>query len=196
MTQLTLDAWLEALLLGSDRPLTETELHKLLADLETPPSTADIQTGLETLAERYQGSGLELKHVASGYRIQLRPEATARLQGLNDKRPLKYSRALLETLSLIAYRQPISRGEIEQVRGVAVSSQIIRTLIERAWIKVVGYRDTPGRPALFGTTREFLDYFGLQALSNLPALPDVAKPADRPEALELELHPQSSSVSH
>jgi segregation and condensation protein B len=132
-----------------------------------------LRRALEALATDYQGRGIELKEVASGYRVQVRRGMSDWLQALWEERAPRYTRALLETLALVAYRQPITRAEIEEVRGVVVSTNIIRTLLERNWIRVVGHRDVPGKPAMFGTTREFLDYFGLKKLEDLPTLAEI-----------------------
>src|SRR5690606_13182438 len=163
---------IEAALLAAGRPLPLDTLAALFAtraelDKET------LARALDNLAEDYRERGLELKEVASGFRIQVRSSMSDWLTPLWEERAPRYTRALLETLSLIAYRQPITRAEIEEVRGVAVSSNIIRTLIERNWIRVVGHRDVPGKPAMFGTTKDFLDYFGLRKLEDLPPLADI-----------------------
>lgn len=159
----------EAALLAAGRPLTVEQLAELFDESERP-GTEQLRMALEALAADYADRGIELREVSSGFRIQVRSSAAGIVSRLWQERPAKYSRALLETLALIAYRQPITRGEIEDVRGVAVNPNIIRTLQERGWIRTVGYREVPGRPELLGTTREFLDYFGLKALDNLPTL--------------------------
>lgn len=159
----------EAALLAAGRPLTVEQLGELFDEAERP-GHAQLRMVLESLAEDYAGRAIELREVASGFRIQVRPQAAGVVSRLWQERPARYSRALLETLALIAYRQPITRGEIEDIRGVAVNPNIIRTLQERGWIRTVGYREVPGRPELLGTTREFLDYFGLKSLDNLPTL--------------------------
>jgi len=138
------------------------------------------------LSDDYAERGLELKEVASGFRIQVREDANPWIARLWEERPQRYSRALLETLALIAYRQPITRGDIEEVRGVSVRTNIIRTLQEREWIRVVGHRDVPGKPALFGTTRVFLDYFNLASLDNLPSLAEIKDMGSIEPELELE----------
>lgn len=160
---------IEAALLAAGRPLTEEELVGLFD--ERDGSTAEeVRAAIAGLRAEYETRGIELVEVASGYRIQIRSAVAAPVSRLWQERPAKYSRALLETLALVAYRQPITRGEIEQIRGVAVNPNIIKTLLERNWIRVVGHRDVPGKPELLGTTREFLDYFGLQRLDDLPTL--------------------------
>ncbi|HBO14018.1 MAG TPA: SMC-Scp complex subunit ScpB, partial [Halieaceae bacterium] len=137
------------------------------------PPKEDIRAALEEVAARCEDRGFELREVASGFRFQVRQNLGPWVARLWHERPPKYSRALLETLALIAYRQPITRGEIEEIRGVAVSSNIIKTLHEREWIRVVGHRDVPGRPAMYATTRQFLDYFNLKSLDQLPALAEI-----------------------
>ena len=147
------------------------------------------------LAADYAGRGIELKEVASGYRIQIKRSMSDWLTPLWEERAPRYSRALLETLALIAYRQPITRGDIEDIRGVAVTTNIVRTLLERSWIRVVGHRDVPGKPAMFGTTREFLDYFGLKKLDDLPPLSEIKDFDDFNVTLDLpELDSQTDLV--
>jgi segregation and condensation protein B len=163
---------LEAVLLAAGEPLDRAALARLFDDDERPDDAA-IGGALAELQEDYAERGLELKEVASGFRIQVREEVNPWVARLWEERPQRYSRALLETLALIAYRQPITRGEIEEVRGVSVRSNIIRTLQEREWVRVVGHRDIPGKPALFGTTRAFLDYFNLPSLDHLPSLAEI-----------------------
>jgi segregation and condensation protein B len=160
---------IEAALLAAGRPLASDELVTLF-DERDGSNAEEVQTAIGTLRAEYEGRGLELVEVASGYRIQIRTSVAQPVSRLWQERPTKYSRALLETLALVAYRQPITRGEIEQIRGVAVNPNIIKTLHERGWIRMVGHRDVPGRPELLGTTREFLDYFSLQKLDDLPTL--------------------------
>ena len=165
--------FVEAALLAAGRPLGVDQLQKLF-DGRSTPDKAVIRQAIADLIEEYQPRGLTIQEVASGYRIQIEPTMADRLHKLWEGRPPRYSRALFETLALIAYRQPITRGEIEDIRGVTVSSNIVRTLLERDWVRVVGHRDVPGRPAMFGTTRAFLDYFGLKKLDDLPELADLA----------------------
>ena len=168
----SLKSILEAVLLAAGEPLSLAALSSVFADDERPPDN-DISKALEQLAEDYAERGLEIREVSSGFRIQAREEVNPWISRLWEERPQRYSRALLETLALIAYRQPITRGDIEEVRGVSVSTNIIRTLQEREWIRVVGHRDVPGKPALFGTTRMFLDYFNLASLDDLPSLAEI-----------------------
>jgi len=163
---------LEGALMAAGEPVSLKRMGQLFDDLERPADD-DIKAALEEVAERCSGRGYELVKVASGYRFQVRQNLSTWVGRLWQERPQRYSRALLETLSLIAYRQPITRGEIEEIRGVAVSSNIIKTLHERDWVRVVGHRDVPGRPAMYATTRQFLDYFNLQSLEDLPPLAEV-----------------------
>jgi segregation and condensation protein B len=160
---------LEAWLLAQGRPLSLERLGELFEEAERP-EPAQIREALEVLRLSCEGRAFELKEVASGYRLQVREKFAPWVGRLWEERPQRYSRAMLETLALIAYRQPITRGEIEDIRGVAVNSQIVKTLQERDWIRVVGYRDVPGKPAMFATTRAFLDYFNLKSLDELPPL--------------------------
>jgi segregation and condensation protein B len=162
----------EAALLASAQPLSLPQLAALFAESEAP-THEDLARSLEQLTDECAERGVELKEVASGFRYQVRQDVHPWIARLWTERQTKYSRALLETLSLIAYRQPITRGEIEQIRGVAVSTNIVKTLEEREWIRVVGYRDVPGKPELFGTTRHFLDYFNLKSLDELPPLAEI-----------------------
>ena len=163
---------IEALLFSSSRPLSEKEILSAF-DQRSPPTSNEIKEALKSIEDKYSENSIELVKVASGYRLRIRQEYSSWVAKLWEAKPQKYSRALLETLALIAYKQPITRGEIEEVRGVSVSSQIIRTLLDRSWIKVVGHRDVPGRPALFSTTKDFLDDLNLSKLSDLPELPEI-----------------------
>ena len=164
---------LEAAMLAAGRALSLEDFLALFIGSTDAPGRKELRDALAQLGERLDGRGIELVEVASGYRLQVREQYSPWLAGLFSERPPRYSRALLETLALIAYRQPITRGEIEDVRGVVVSSNIVKTLMEREWIRVLGHREVPGRPALYGTTREFLDHFGLQSLEGLPPLADI-----------------------
>ena len=168
---------IEASLLAAGRPLTLEELTGVF-DERDGTIADEVKSAIAALAEEYESRGLELLEVASGYRIQIRAAVAQPVARLWQERPAKYSRALLETLALIAYRQPITRGEIEQIRGVAVNPNIIKTLHERNWIRVVGHRDVPGKPELLGTTREFLDYFSLKKLDDLPTLAQLKELED------------------
>jgi segregation and condensation protein B len=163
---------IEAALFAAGKPLSLESLAGLFEESERPART-DLRKALAELASDYADRGVELVEVASGWRFQSRQDFAPWIQKLWDEKPGRYSRATLETLALIAYRQPVTRGEIEEVRGVSVSSNIIKTLLEREWIRVVGHRDVPGRPALYATTRQFLDYFNLKSLDELPSLAEL-----------------------
>jgi segregation and condensation protein B len=163
---------IEATLLAAGRPVTTQQLIELFEERERP-TPEQVKAALDLLAQDYEPRGIELKEVASGWRIQVKPRCIDVVSRLWQERPSRYSRALLETLALVAYRQPITRSEIEEIRGVSISSTIMRTLQERNWIRVVGHREVPGRPELLGTTREFLDYFGLKSLDELPTLAEL-----------------------
>ena len=168
---------IEAALLAAGRPLSLDELAALF-DERDGSAVEGVQSALAALRAEYETRGLELAEIASGYRIQIRAAVAEPVSRLWTERPAKYSRALLETLALVAYRQPITRGEIEQIRGVVVNPNIVKTMLERNWIRVVGHRDVPGRPELLGTTREFLDYFGLKKLDDLPTLAQLKELED------------------
>jgi len=172
MIQQYLKNVIEAALLAAGRSLSYDDLGELFDEKERPP-VDELRAAVQALNEEYAGRAMELRETASGVRIQVRREFNNELARLWPERAQRYSRALLETLALIAYRQPITRAEIEAVRGVAVNPNITRTLMERNWVRVVGTRDLPGRPELLGTTREFLDYFGLKNLDELPALEEL-----------------------
>lgn len=162
----------EATLLAAGRPMSIEQILNLFPENEAP-ERQDVRSALEALEADYAERGIQLREVASGWRIQVRETMSPWLSRLWQDRPARYSRALLETLALIAYRQPITRGEIEDIRGVSVSSNIMRTLLERGWVRIVGHRDVPGRPGMYATTREFLDYFGLKRLEDLPPLAEI-----------------------
>jgi len=163
---------IEGALMAAGAPLTVVRIAELFDEGARPDNT-DIREALKEVAERCEGRGFEVVEVAGGFRYQVRQSLSTWVARLWQERPQKYSRAMLETLALIAYRQPITRGEIEEIRGVAVSSSIIKTLHEREWVRVVGHRDVPGRPAMYATTRVFLDYFNLKTLDQLPALAEI-----------------------
>jgi len=184
---------IEAALLAAGRPLSLERLTALFTSKGGAPDRPTLKRALDALASDYSGRGIELKEIASGYRVQVKRNMGEWLQPLWEERAPRYTRALLETLALVAYRQPITRAEIEEVRGVVVSTNIVRTLLERNWIRVVGHRDVPGKPAMFGTTKEFLDYFGLKKLEELPTLaeikdgmPELSPQSDLIETLEAE----------
>lgn len=180
---------IEAALLAAGGPLPVAELARLFEE-NRRPGAQEVRAALAQLAAEYQGRGIELSETAGGFRIQVRRELAAEISRLWPERAARYSRALLETLALIAYRQPITRAEIEAVRGVAVNPNIIRTVIERNWVRVVGHRDVAGHPELLGTTREFLDYFGLKSLDELPPLAQLRALED--VSLQLGFAPEST----
>jgi len=165
--------FIEAALLAAGRPLNIDQLQKLF-DGRMTLEKAEIRQAIDSLNEDYEARGITIGEVASGFRVQVKSGMADQLQKLWEERPPRYSRALFETLALVAYRQPITRGEIEEVRGVSVSSNIMRSLMERDWVRVVGHRDVPGRPEMFATTKQFLDYFGLKKLDDLPPLADLS----------------------
>lgn len=175
MTAAPLKHIVEAALVAAGAPLSLDQLLGLFGEDERPERAA-LSAVLRELASEYQSRGIEIVEVASGYRVQVRASVAPWVARLWEAKAPRYSRALLETLSLIAYRQPVTRGEIEEIRGVAVSTHIIKTLSEREWVRVVGHRDVPGRPALYATTRKFLDYFGLRSLNDLPPLSQIRDP--------------------
>jgi segregation and condensation protein B len=162
----------EALLFAADRPMTVKQLQNVFPELERPESS-EIQIAIDSIIQDYSTRPVELRLVASGYRFQVKAEMSPWVARLFAEKPPKYSRALLETIAIIAYRQPVTRGDIEDIRGVSVSSNIIHTLLEREWIRVVAHKESPGRPALYGTTKLFLDYFNLASLSEMPTLQEI-----------------------
>lgn len=163
---------LEALLFAADKPLSLDQLMIYLEG-ESDISRKALRLALENLQSSYEDRAVELIEVASGFRFQTKTRYSEWVSRLWDEKPQRYSRALLETLALVAYRQPITRGDIEEIRGVSVSSHIMKTLLEREWVRVIGHREVPGRPAIYGTTKQFLDYFNLKSLDQLPALADI-----------------------
>ena len=177
---------IEAILLASYEPLSVDKLFKIITSKEKT-NKSDILSAIDNLQKDYEDKDIELAKVASGYRIQAKSKIGDYLNIMFADRTPRYSRALMETLSIIAYRQPVTRGDIEAIRGVSVSTSIMRTLTERNWIKIIGYRDVPGKPAMFATTPEFLDYFSLKRLDELPDLPEKKEPMD----LDLELDDRS-----
>ena len=164
---------IEAALMAADTALNIDRLLQLFEHDEDKPTREQVKNIIKSLQDDCEGRGVELKRIASGYRYQTRTDVQPWVARLWQEKPPRYTRALLETLSLIVYRQPITRGEIEEVRGVSVSSSIIKTLLEREWIKVIGHKEVPGRPALYGSTKKFLDYFNLKTLNELPTLADL-----------------------
>ena len=177
---------IEAILLASYEPLSADKLHRIITS-KVNSSKSDILSAIDDLKTDYENKDIEITKVASGFRIQAKSEIGDYLNIMFAERTPRYSRALLETLSIIAYRQPVTRGDIEAIRGVSVSTSIMRTLTERNWVRIIGYRDVPGKPAMFATTPEFLDYFSLQRLDQLPDLPEKKEPLD----LDLELDDHS-----
>ena len=181
---------IEALLLSSDEPISADKLYKIISNKERI-TKADVLDAIKELEDDYETKEIEVSRVASGYRIQAKKSINDYLNIIFAEKTPRYSRALMETLSIIAYKQPVTRGDIEAIRGVSVSSSIMRTLSDRSWIKIIGYRDVPGKPAMFSTTAEFLDYFGLKRLDELPDLPDIKEPKN----LDLELDEKSNNQS-
>ena len=192
--------FVEAALLAAGRPLSIDQLQNLF-DRHSEPEKSQLREAIGSLQEDYEDRGLTITEVASGFRTQIKASMADRLQKLWEERPPRYSRAFFETLALIAYRQPMTRGEIEEIRGVAVSTNIMRSLLERDWIRVVGHRDVPGRPAMFGTTRQFLDYFGLKKLDDLPPLADLSDwetlrvQLNLPEVSEDDAEPETAEIT-
>ena len=183
----------EGALLAAGRPVTVNQISDLFGLEGAQPTKEEIRAALEDIATDCADRGYELKQVASGYRFQVRQELSPWIGRLWEEKPQKYSRALLETLAIIAYRQPMTRGEIEEIRGVSVSSNITKTLLEREWVRVVGHRDVPGKPALYATTKQFLDYFNLKRLDELPTLNEIRDLAELEP--ELEFAGEESGVS-
>ena len=182
---------IEAVLLSASRPIDVQEIERVFPEDEKP-TREEIRQALQEIEEQCKDRGIDLKKVSSGYRLQVRQTLSSYVAKLWEERPQKFSKATLETLALIAYRQPITRGEIEEIRGVTIGTQLMRGLMERGWVKIVGQRDVPGRPSLYSTTKEFLDYFGLQHLRELPELPEL--PDLQSLDLELPLEADNSST--
>ena len=182
---------IEAVLLSASRPIDVQEIERVFPEDEKP-TREEIRQALQDIEEQCKDRGVELKKVSSGYRLQVRQTLSSYVAKLWEERPQRFSKATLETLALIAYRQPITRGEIEEIRGVTIGTQLMRGLMERGWVKIVGQRDVPGRPSLYSTTKEFLDYFGLQHLRELPDLPDL--PDLQSLDMELPLEADNSST--
>ncbi len=173
----------EAILFAAQKPMTPKQIQQVFPEIEQP-ELEEIQTAIETISVDYQPRPIELKQVASGYRFQLKAGLSDWVSRLFEEKPPRYSRALLETLAIIAYRQPVTRGDIEDIRGVSVSSSIIQTLLEREWIRVVAHKEVPGRPGLYGTTKQFLDYFNITSLNELPTLQQIVD-------LDVSVEPQT-----
>ena len=180
----------EAVLLSSSRPIDVQEIERVFPEDEKP-TREEIRQALQEIEEQCKDRGVELKKVSSGYRLQVRQSLSSYVAKLWEERPQRFSKATLETLALIAYRQPITRGEIEEIRGVTIGTQLMRGLMERGWVKIVGQRDVPGRPSLYSTTKEFLDYFGLQHLRELPELPELPDL----QSLDMELPLEADNAS-
>ncbi len=186
MDELQIKNILEAILMSAGKPLSAEKLLKHFDEEEARPSITSVRKLIQQLQDDCTGRGIELKEVSSGFRYQARDEYGQWVSKLWEEKPQRYSRALLETLSLIAYRQPVTRADIEDVRGVSVSTSIVRTLLEREWVRVVGHRDVPGRPALFATTKQFLDYFNMKSLDELPSLSEIKDLSKLDPELDLE----------
>lgn len=184
---------LEAIIFAADQPSSVSYLHGLLQAEDESIERDDVRAALAQLQQESEQRGIELLELASGYQYRVRTEFSSWLSKLWEERPPRYSRALLETLALIIYRQPVTRAEIEEVRGVAVSSHIIRTLLEREWIKIIGYKDVPGKPALFATTKQLLDYFNLKSLRDLPPLEALVNLDEAGEQLEISLQENANN---
>ena len=186
---------IEAALLAADHPLTVEQLYRLFEDDEKQPSKDDIRKVVTDLIDECEGRGFELKKIASGYRYQTRVDIQPWVSKLKTERPPRYSRAFMETLALVMYRQPITRAEIEDVRGVSVSSSIFKVLLEREWVKIVGHKEVPGRPAMYGTIKKLLDYFNLKTLNELPSLAEIKDlDAVHPELEFMEVEEQKAPV--
>lgn len=193
MTPEKLQSIIEAALMVAGYPLTIASLQNLFAE-EERPSHSDIKAVLTLIKDRHLQSGIELQEVASGYRLQAKTELSPWLSKLWEERTPRYSRAFLETLAIIAYKQPITRAEIEEIRGVTVSSHIMKTLQEREWIRVIGYREVPGKPAIYGTTKDFLDHFNLKSLTDLPTLAEFKNLEAQDAQLQVQLALENSQI--
>ena len=185
MDELTLKNAIEAILMSAGKPLSADKITHFFAE-EPRPSITEVRKQIKALADDCEDRGIELVEVATGFRYQGRAEYGQYVAKLWEVKPQRYSRAMLETLALIAYRQPVTRADIEEVRGVSVSSNIIKTLLEREWVQVVGHRDAPGRPAMYATTKQFLDYFNLKSLDQLPTLAEMKDLSKLEPELELD----------
>ena len=188
-----LQAIIEAALMVSGRPLTVAAIQQLFPE-EEKPSINDIKSAISAIKDSRPDAGVELKEIASGFRFQAKAELSPWLSRLWEERAPRYSRAFLETLSIVAYKQPVTRAEIEEIRGVTVSSHIVKTLQERDWIRVVGYREVPGKPAIYATTKEFLDYFNIKTLSELPTLAEFKDLEAQEQQLQVQLAMENSQV--
>jgi segregation and condensation protein B len=193
MTPEKLQTIIEAALMVAGHPLSLNAIQKLFAEDECPENS-EIKSALDAIRERYQDSGISLHEVASGYRFQAKTELSPWLARLWEERPPRYSRAFMETLAIIAYKQPVTRAEIEQIRGVTVSSNIVRTLVEREWVRVVGQLEVPGKPTLYGTTKSFLDNFNLKSLKELPTLAEFKDMEVQDAELQVQLAIENSDL--
>lgn len=192
MTPEKMQTIIEAALMVAGQPLTIAALQNLFSEEVQQPTAADVRAILSSIQERFRQSGLEIQEVASGFRLQAKAELSPWLSKLWAERPPRYSRAFLETLAIIAYKQPVTRAEIEEIRGVTISSNIMKTLQEREWIRILGYREVPGRPAIYGTTKEFLDYFNLKSLTELPSLTEFKTLETQEAQLQVQLAIQTT----
>lgn len=184
---------IEGLLMAAGKPLPMSKIAEVFSEKERPEPD-QLKAALKEIEEDCEARGFELKKVASGYRFQVKQQYSEWVGKLWEEKPQRYSRALLETISIIAYRQPVTRGEIEKIRGVAVSTNIIRTLMERDWVRIVGHRDVPGRPAMYATTKQFLDYFNLKSLDELPPLAEIRDMEELDPELSLEEEAPESRI--
>lgn len=191
MTPEKKQAIIEAALMVSGQALTISSLQNLFA-LEERPTTSEVRAFLSEIASRHANTGIELQEVASGFRLQAKADLSPWLSKLWEERAPRYSRAFMETLAIIAYKQPITRAEIEEIRGVTVSSNIMKTLQEREWIRIIGYKEVPGKPAIYGTTKEFLDYFNLKSLTDLPTLTEFKNFETQDSKLQVQLALQNA----
>lgn len=193
MTSESVQSIIEAALMVAGRPLSIASLQNLFSETERP-SSIEIKSVLDEINKRYEHSGIVLQEVASGYRLQAKSELSPWLSRLWEERAPRYSRAFLETLAIIAYKQPITRAEIEEIRGVTVSTNIIKTLQEREWVRIIGYREVPGKPAVYATTREFLDHFNLKSLAEMPTLAEFTNLESQEAQLQVQLALENSDI--
>src|SRR3990167_8357996 len=193
MTPEKVQSIIEEALMIAGRPLSIAAIQNIFPEDERP-NNVDIKAVLKAIRERYEHTGIELHEVASGYRLQAKAELSPWLSKLWEERAPRYSRAFMETLAIIAYKQPITRAEIEEIRGVTVSSNIVKTLQEREWVRIIGFREIPGKPAIYGTTKEFLDYFNLKSLTDLPSLAEFKDLALQDEKLQVQLALENSDI--
>ena len=187
MKNYSLEHIVEAVLMSSSNPMSPKKIVELLSSTDevSPPNSKEVREALGILSEKLENRAVELIEVATGFRIQIKQEYYKDIKGIFEEKPTKYSKALLETLAIITYRQPITRSEIEEIRGVSVSSQIVKNLLERQWVKIVGHKEVPGRPSMYGTTSELLDYFNLKTLDELPTLVEMQDISQLNQELDL-----------